>query len=155
LKTSPAPGAEAEADGSAADAKPGEEKPVVDVQVVHLRYAFEFVPPEADAAKVAERDLAEGEEAEDPAESPALVAKREFDSHIAEVVEGWKPGKQLTLTGIFRGGLFETKEELPAMCCPPPPISDEDYAADMELKKTLEAEIAALDLEDNDGKENR
>ena len=117
-----------------------------------MRYAFEFVPPVVEEKKPAEED---SEEAAEPAVDPVVVAKQEFEAHTAEVVEGWTNGKQLTLTGTFKGGLFETKEELPAMCCPPAPISDEDYAADMELKKTLEAELAALEPEQTDGKENR
>ncbi len=154
LKTPPAPEAEGDAEpaAEAAGAAPSEAAAQADVQVVRVRYAFEFVPPVVEEKKPAEED---SEEAAEPAVDPVVVAKQEFEAHTAEVVEGWTNGKQLTLTGTFKGGLFETKEELPAMCCPPAPISDEDYAADMELKKTLEAELAALEPEQTDGKENR
>jgi tetratricopeptide (TPR) repeat protein len=156
LKTPSPP--EAEGDTEAADAKGGTDKDAAqpEVQVVRVRYAFEFVPPAVEEAK--EPPAEDETAAEEPAEQvvdPVVAAKQEFESHTAEVVEGWANGKQLTLTGTFKGGVFETKEELPAMCCPPPPISDEDYAADLELKKTLEAEIAALEPKDIDGKENR
>lgn len=103
-------------------------------QLVRVKYSFEFVPPKPEEGA----EPAEGED-------PVADARKDFDERTAETVEGFKPGKLLMLTGTFKGGVFETKEEPPAACCPAPPISDEAYAADRELRTTLETEIAALE----------
>ena len=126
------------ADGSGASGT--EKKPEGDAQVVQVRYAFEFEPPKPEEGA----PVPVAEEGAPPPEDPVAVARKEFDTETAEMVTSWKPGSTLMLTGTFQGGLFETKAELPMNCCPPPPITDEEYAADLELRATLETEIAAL-----------
>ena len=80
-------------------------------QLVRVKYSFEFVPPKPEEGA----EPAEGED-------PVADARKDFDERTAETVEGFKPGKLLMLTGTFKGGVFETKEEPPAACCPAPPI---------------------------------
>lgn len=59
-------------------------------------------------------------------------------------LDGWNEGQKVSFDGQISndGKTLSVQERRNLGCCPPAPISDEDVAADLELKKDLQAEIS-------------
>ncbi len=82
-----------------------------------------------------------------PAMDPAALEAGAEDPAVAEF-ERWKEGKSLTVSGHFEGESFVGSPVVFAACCPPPPFSEAEYAAERQQVKELEAQIAAREAEE-------
>jgi tetratricopeptide (TPR) repeat protein len=69
----------------------------------------------------------------------------DISGHVDEVAKAWKGTRKEFLTGTIDAGgtLFKAAEQPPVACCPLPPLTDEERAADATLKQELLAAIEA------------
>lgn len=104
---------------------------------VKARFVFELPKP---------LPVAEGEEPPPPMSDEDKAAELEaFKEAVSATVESWKSDKTLDFTGKFDGGVFVTGETPMTACCPPAPIPEAEYAADLEARKEVEAKVAELE----------
>ena len=61
---------------------------------------------------------------------------------VTATVESWNGEKSFDFTGTFDGGVFVTGETPTTACCPPAPIPEVEYAADLETRKQIETQLA-------------
>lgn len=119
-----------EAAGDPPKEDPAEQEPLPNVKA---RYVFELPPPP---------EPIEGEEAivQSPEDRAAEVEA--FAQQVTATVESWNGEKSFDFTGTFDGGVFVTGETPTTACCPPAPIPEVEYAADLETRKQIETQLA-------------
>ncbi len=113
--------------------KKGEAPEVEPLPNVKARYVFELPPPP---------EPVEGEEAVEQSPEDRQAEIDAFKAEVTATVESWSKDKSFDFNGAFEGGVFVTGPAPTTACCPPAPIPEAEYAADLETRKEIEAQLA-------------
>lgn len=113
-----------------------------------FKYAFEIEskPPEEQEGKKGEAPEPVRIKVEYTFLKPVALEGEEppdISKDVEQVETNWKEGRKEFLTGtIDPSGVFKAAQQPPVACCPLPPLTNEERAADSTMKAELEAEIA-------------